>query len=111
MYNHVHATSIACSTGTSTLSYDRPAQCYCQLLLTDSSRELRAIANDRTFTRVVGCKLKDCGPAPVLLSTLLSLQCFSNPRFPVSFPLNNVSSNGADNGHGESVAAARSRTG
>ena len=37
-YNCVHATSFACSTGTSTLSYDRPAQCYCRMLSIDDSR-------------------------------------------------------------------------
>ena len=58
----------------------------------------------------MGCNLKDRGPGLILLSTLLSIQCFSNPRFPVSFPLT-VSSNGADNGHGESAAAVQSRTG
>ena len=44
----------------------------------------------------------------VLLSTLLNLQCFSNPQFPVSFPLT-VSSNGADNGHSGSAAVHHDR--
>ena len=49
-----------------------------------------------TTSRIVGPDLFCC-PA-----TLLSLQCFLNPQFPVSFPLT-VSSNGADNAHSESV--------
>ena len=42
----------------------------------------------------------------VLLSTLLNLQYFLNPRFPVSFPLT-VSSNDTDNGRSGSVAVHR----
>ena len=81
-YNRVHATSFACSTGTSTLSYDRPAQCYCRLLPTDGSRGLRAIADDRTFIWAVGCNLEDrswptcsalCSPKPpVFLKSSIS---------------------------------------
>ena len=36
--NRVNANSFACSTGTSTLSYDQPAQCYCQLLSRNGSK-------------------------------------------------------------------------
>ena len=79
-YNPVHTTSFACSTGTSTISYDWPAQCYCRLLSTDGCRGLRDITNDRTFIHAVGCNLEDCSQ-PVLPSTLLNLQCFLTPRF------------------------------
>ena len=58
-YNCEHTTSFACNTGTSTLSYDQPAQCYCRMLPTDGSRGLRAITNGRTFIWAVGCNLED----------------------------------------------------
>ena len=99
-YNHMHAGSFACSTGTSTLSYDQSAQCYCWLVSTDGSRRLRAIINDRTFiwAAIVANQFR------VLLSTLLNFpECFSNFQFPVSFPLT-ASSNDTDNGHSGSVA-------
>ena len=101
-YSCVQAGSFECSAGTSTLSYDRVAQCYCQLLSTEGSRGmrgLRAIADDRTFIWAV-IMANQFG---VLLSTLLNFQYFSNPRFPVSFRLT-VSSNDTDNRHGGSVA-------
>ena len=58
-YNRVHTTSFACSTGTITLSCDRPTQYYYRLLPTDGSRGLRAIADDCTFIWAVGCNLED----------------------------------------------------
>ena len=107
-YNRVHAASFACSTDTSTLSYDQPAQCYRRLLSTDGSRWLSAITDDRTFIWAVIV----ADQLIVLLSTLLNLQCFSNPQFPVSFSLT-VSSNDTDNGLSGSVAVrtSQSRTG
>ena len=43
-----------------------------------------------------------------VIYTLLNLQCFLNPRFPVSFQLT-VSSNDVDNGHSGSVAVHHDR--
>ena len=104
-YSCVQAGSFECSTGTSILSYDWVAQCYCRLLSTDGSRGmrgLRAIADDRTFiwAMIVANQFG------VLLSTLLNFQYFSNPWFPISFRLT-VSSNDTDNRHGGSVAVHR----
>ena len=86
-YNRVHTTSFACSTDTSTLSYDRSAQCYCWLLPTDGSRGLRAIADDCRFIWAVGCNFGDRSWPTCSALYSPNLQCFSNPRFPVSFPL------------------------
>ena len=92
----MHATSFACSTAAQVLAHylmidqlSATADC-CQQTALEGSEPLSMIVDSSEQWDATS---RIDGGRPVLLSTLLNLQCFSNPRFPVSFPLT-MSSNG-----------------
>ena len=93
MLSNKHNCMLTHRNDTNTLSYDRPAQCYCWLSSPDDSRSFSGfdiIADDCMCIWSVRCNLlEDHG----LFCCRLSLN-FSNPWFPVSF-LDTMSSNDA----------------
>ena len=107
-HNCKHTASFTHRTGPSTLSYDKPAQCYCYLLSTDGSRSLSGLSTMPQLT-IVHVHLSEQWDITLRIMAcyccLLSLDfhCFLNLRFPVSFP-DIASSNDVDNSHGGSVA-------
>ena len=90
----MHTTSFACSTAAQVLAHyvmidqlSATADCCQQTALEGSELSPMIVDSSEQWVAINRGR-------PVLLSTLLNLQYISNPRFPVSFPLNMYSNGG-----------------